>query len=283
MGASISSKEQPVVLITGCSEGGIGNCLARAFANQNCIVIATSRSLSSMRDLQGEDQDKFFLQELDVVNEESINKVVNFAIEKFGKIDILVNNAGIHCVGPLVEIPLSSIENTFNTNVYGPMRMVQAVVPHMIPRRKGKIVNVGSVAALAPGPWAGAYSATKCAIHSLSDTLRIELRVFGISVTTVVPGAVKSNFGNASETRYNRLPEWKFYKAFADAIRSRTTLSQGPKSTPGEELAKNTVAAVLKKNPPAWFSYGRLSFVSAILYHLPLCIRDFILRMAMKA
>ncbi|XP_026386432.1 NADPH-dependent 1-acyldihydroxyacetone phosphate reductase-like [Papaver somniferum] len=118
MGASISSKEQPVVLITGCSEGGIGNCLARAFANQNCIVIATSRSLSSMRDLQGEDQGKFFLQELDVDDEESINKVVNFAIEKFSRIDILVNNAGIHCVGPLVGIPLSAIENTFNTNVY---------------------------------------------------------------------------------------------------------------------------------------------------------------------
>ncbi|KAI3848721.1 hypothetical protein MKX03_025095, partial [Papaver bracteatum] len=107
MGASISSKEQPVVLINGCSEGGIGNCLARAFANQNCIVIATSRIKI---------QDKFFVQELDVINEESINKVVNFAIEKFGRIHILVNNASIHCVGPLVEIPLSGIENNFNTN-----------------------------------------------------------------------------------------------------------------------------------------------------------------------
>ncbi|OVA03317.1 Short-chain dehydrogenase/reductase SDR [Macleaya cordata] len=274
---------EPVVLITGCSEGGIGNCLARAFASQKCLVVATSRSLSSMRDLQSEDQGRFFLQELDVLSEESIQKVVNIVIEKFCRIDILVNNAGVHCVGPLAEILLSAIENTFNTNVYGPMRLIQAVVPHMIARRKGKIVNIGSVVGLAPGPWAGPYSASKAALHALTDTLRLELRTFGIKVTTVVPGAIKSNIGNASLASYSQMPDWKFYKSFEDSIRSRTYFSQGPKSTPGEEFAKKTVAVVLKKNPPAWFACGHHSTVIGILYHLPIFIRDFIIRMAMKA
>lgn len=272
--------EKPVVLITGCSGGSIGNALARAFAAENCIVVATSRSLNSMKDLEYDS--RFFLRELDVLSEECTGNALRDVIDKFGKIDILVNNAGIHCVGPLAEIPLSTVENTFNTNVYGPLRLIQAIVPHMVSRRKGKIVNVGSVSALAPGPWAGPYSASKAAVHALTDSLRLELHSFGIDVINVVPGAIKSNLGNTSLNNYDQMPEWKLYKPFQSSIRARTNLSQGPKATPTDEFAKKTVAAILKRNPPAWFSYGHLSTISAILYHLPLFIRDTILRIALK-
>lgn len=272
--------DRQVVLITGCSEGGIGHALARAFAEEKCLVVATSRSLPSMADLDHDS--RFFLQELDVLSEESVHHVLSSVLEKFGRIDVLVNNAGIQCVGPLAEIPLSAIENTFNTNVFGSMRLIQAVIPHMASRRKGKIVNIGSVTVLGPGPWAGGYTASKAALHSLTDTLRLELRPFGIDVINVAPGAVKSNIGNSALASYNRMPEWKLYKPFEAAIRERTNFSQGPKSTPSEEFAKKTVATVLKKNPPAWFSYGHYSTIMAIMYHLPLFIRDFILRLAMK-
>ncbi|KAJ9670812.1 hypothetical protein PVL29_027007 [Vitis rotundifolia] len=272
--------DRQVVLITGCSEGGIGHALARAFAEEKCLVVATSRSLPSMADLDHDS--RFFLQELDVLSEESVHHVLSSVLEKFGRVDVLVNNAGIQCVGPLAEIPLSAIENTFNTNVFGSMRLIQAVIPHMASRRKGKIVNIGSVTVLGPGPWAGGYTASKAALHSLTDTLRLELRPFGIDVINVAPGAVKSNIGNSALASYNRMPEWKLYKPFEAAIRERTNFSQGPKSTPSEEFAKRTVAAVLKKNPPAWFSYGHYSTIMAIMYHLPLFIRDFILRLAMK-
>ncbi|KAK7852489.1 retinol dehydrogenase 8 [Quercus suber] len=134
------SKE--VVLITGCSAGGIGYALARAFAAKNCQVVATSRSKVSMGDL--EQDPRFFLQELDVLSHDSVQRVVSTVVEKYGHIDVLVNNAGVQCVGPLAEIPLSALQRTFDTNLYGPMRLVQAVVPHMASRRKGKIVNVGS-------------------------------------------------------------------------------------------------------------------------------------------
>ncbi|XP_062007053.1 short-chain dehydrogenase ptmH-like [Rosa rugosa] len=271
---------QQVVLITGCSQGGIGHALARAFADEGCLVVATARSLSSMADL--EDDPRFFLQELDVVSEESVNEVVSTVVEKYGRIDVVVNNAGVQCVGPLAEVPLSALHHTFDTNVYGPMRLIQAVIPHMASRRKGKIVNVGSVSALSPGPWSGAYTASKAALQALSDSLRLELKPFGINVITVVPGAIRSNIGNSGLVGYNKMPEWKLYKPFEAAIRARVTFSQGPKSTPSEEFAKKTVSAILKKNPPAWFSSGHLSVIFAILYYMPIVVRDFVLRKAMK-
>ncbi|BBH05648.1 NAD(P)-binding Rossmann-fold superfamily protein, partial [Prunus dulcis] len=218
---------QQVVLISGCSQGGIGHALARAFAAEDCLVVATSRSLSSMADLQ--EDPRLFLQELDVVSDESVDHV-------YGRIDVLVNNAGVQCVGPLAEVPLSALQNTFNTNVYGSMRLIQAVVPHMASRKKGKIVNLGSVTVLAPGPWAGAYTASKAALQALSDSL----------------------------SRLHQMPEWKLYKPFEAAIRARATMSQGPHSTSAEEFAKRTAAAILKENPLAWFSYGHHSTIFAI-------------------
>ncbi|KAI3704332.1 hypothetical protein L1987_74550 [Smallanthus sonchifolius] len=270
-----------VVLITGCSSGGIGNALARAFAARDCLVVATARSISSMADLNGAD-DVYFLHELDVLSDDSVREVVWNVINKFGRIDVVVNNAGVQCVGPLAEIPLSSVEHAFNTNVYGSMRLVQAVVPHMASRKKGKTVNIGSISVLGPGPWAGVYTASKSALHALTDTLRLELKPLGIDVINVVPGSVRSNIGTSAIASYSKMPEWKLYKKYEGAIRERAYFSQGPKATASKEFANKTVVAILKEQPPPWFSFGQYSTIMAIMYHLPIFIKDFILKKAMK-
>lgn len=110
-------REEPVVLITGCSEGGIGYALARAFAAAGCAVVATARSRGSMRSLEGDS--RFLLLELDVLSDESVRGAVDAALDRFGRVDVLVNNAGVHLVAPLAEVPMASFDHVFKTNVYG--------------------------------------------------------------------------------------------------------------------------------------------------------------------
>ncbi|CAN1122639.1 Short-chain dehydrogenase virD [Linum perenne] len=155
--------------------------------------------------------------------------------------------------------------------------MVQSVVPHMASRRKGTIVNVGSVVGKAPTPWAGSYCASKAYVHAMSHSLRVELKPFGINVVLVIPGSIKSNLGKANMEKLQGIDhDWKIYKDFKEAIAERARASQGPKATDASILAKEVANRVLRSTskPPKLITFGHMTGLFAMLSVSPLWVRD---------
>lgn len=244
-GKAIVSKD-PTILITGCSSG-IGEALCREFHARGWQVIATARRLESLDGLRAEGMETL---QLDVNNRDDITRVVGTVLEIRGHIDILVNNAGYGLMRPTIEVGDSDLRSQLETNLISPLALIREVAPGMKQRGRGKIVNIGSISGVVPTPFSGAYCASKAALHALSDTLRMELKPFGIQVITVQPGATGSQFGStASRTarRYEYSGSW--YESLQDAIHYRAELSQ-KNATPARDFARQLTGILLRKRPP---------------------------------
>jgi NAD(P)-dependent dehydrogenase (short-subunit alcohol dehydrogenase family) len=257
------------------AKGGIGYEYCKAFAEQNCHVFASdiSQRMHDMLDLLPPDNIETL--ELDVASDEGVASAVDTIISKCGHIDILINNAGIGSSGPLAELPLDTIRKAWEIKTLGQLRLVQQVVPYMASRRSGSIVNVRSTVGQVPTPWAGSYCATKAAVHAMSNTLRVELRPFGINVVLLMPGAVRSNFGSADmEELRSRNHDWKLYREFEEAIVERARASQGGKATDATLFARHVVKKVLSRRPPKHIIFGHMTGLFAMLSWSPLWVRD---------
>ncbi|XP_052196154.1 short-chain dehydrogenase virD-like [Diospyros lotus] len=262
-----------VVLVTGCAKGGIGYEYCKAFANHNCHVFASDvpHRLPDLSDLSSENIETI---ELDVSSDQSVAAAVHTITSKHGRIDVLLNNAGIGSPGPLAELPLDAIRKAYEINALGQLRLVQHVVPHMAARRSGSIVNVGSIVGMVPTPWAGSYCASKAAVHAISNSLRVELRPFGINVVLVMPGAVASNFGKGSMEKLANY-EWKLYREFREAIEERARASQVSKSTDASVFARHVAEKVMMRPaPPKEIMFGHMTGFFRVLSWSPLWVRD---------
>lgn len=175
-----------VALVTGASSG-IGRAIAARLAGDGCLVFGTSRNPAKATALPG-----VTLLPLDVTDDASVSALVRTVLEQAGRIDVLVNNAGVAVVGAVEEVPLSLAHQQFETNYFGVLRMIQAVLPAMRSQGAGHIINVGSVAGHVAMPFAGQYTATKFALEGLSEALRHEVAAFGIKVALVEPGFFKT-------------------------------------------------------------------------------------------
>lgn len=175
-----------VVLITGASSG-IGEAIAQHLVNQSYIVYGTSRKPKS--DIQS----GVYMLALDVTKPDTITSAINTLLDKEGKIDYLINNAGMGITGPLEETPDNEIRRVFETNYFGALEVIKAVLPTMRAQRSGMVINITSIAGYMGLPYRGIYSATKGALGITTEAYRMELKEFNIQMTTIAPGDFATN------------------------------------------------------------------------------------------
>jgi NAD(P)-dependent dehydrogenase (short-subunit alcohol dehydrogenase family) len=173
------------ILITGASMG-IGRSLAEHLSKQGHRVYGTSRKAMT-------EAVSFEVLTMDVTNEQSVQSAISQIIEKEGRIDVVINNAGLGIIGALEEVPETMIQQVFETNVWGLLRVCRAVLPQMRKQNNGLIINISSVAATMGLPFRGIYSASKAAVEILTESLSIEVQPFGIRVCSVLPAEVKTS------------------------------------------------------------------------------------------
>lgn len=249
---------QKTILITGCSSG-IGAALARALAGRGHRVYATARRPQSLAPLEAEGLRTL---ELDVNDDASVARAFDAVAAEAGALDLLINNAGYSQVGAVIDLAREDLRRQFETNAIAPVAVARAALPLLraAVARNGSAVlaNVGSIVGFITTPFAGAYCASKAALHALTDALRMELAPFGIRVVSIQPGGVRSSFGNNAEAAI-RLPEDSAYRPVASAIRARAQAGQR-RATPVEQFVAPVVEALLRDSPPRVIRGGTNSF-----------------------
>ncbi|MCJ1474650.1 hypothetical protein MMC13_003310 [Lambiella insularis] len=231
------------VLITGCSSGGIGSALAQAFQAHDFHVFAGARSPSKMADLSALPHST--LLPLDVSSPSSIASALDAVrAHTGGTLDVLINNSGTGYFIPSLDADLDTAKRMFDVNVWGALAMTQAFAPLLIASR-GTVVNVGSVAGEIYPVWEGVYAASKAALATISETLRLELAPFHVAVLTVVAGEVKTNFfANASPYR---LPDASFYKPIESHVAAHARGEGLPAQSSPDAFAQLVLRDVLAR------------------------------------
>ena len=232
---------KPVALITGCSSG-IGQALAQVCLDEGYTVYATARNPDSLTPLTSRGA---IAVTLDVNQPDLVAACAQRLRNEAGRLDLLVNNAGYGAMGPVLDADRATLLRQFDTNVFAPLEMVRAHAD-LLREAKGLIVNIGSVSGITTTPFSGVYCASKAALHALSDALRLELAPFDISVLTVQPGAIASEFGNNASAAIT-LADTSWFKPWEKAVQARAAASQNAKSTPAREFAVELMGYI--RNP----------------------------------
>ncbi|WP_338648426.1 SDR family oxidoreductase [Flavobacterium sp. KS-LB2] len=178
-----------VVLITGGSSG-IGKSIGAFLHQKGFVVYGTSRNPERVLN------SVFPLVTLDVRDADSIHAAVAKVISISGRLDVVINNAGVGITGPLEETPMQEIKNNFDTNFFGPIEVMQAVLPQMRAQQSGLIINITSIAGYMGLPYRSVYSASKGALELITEALRMEVKSFGVDITNVAPGDFATNIAS---------------------------------------------------------------------------------------
>jgi NAD(P)-dependent dehydrogenase (short-subunit alcohol dehydrogenase family) len=225
-------------LVTGCSSG-FGRATVVELKKRGYEVVATARRTEAIADL---DADEHLA--LDVTDDASVKAVVAAA----GTIDVLVNNAGIGIGGPVELVPLAEVRRMFETNFFGPLRMIQAVLPQMRARGAGVIVNVSSVSGKVAAPLSGFYAASKHALEAMSEAMHVEAGHFGIRTIVIEPGFFKTNISESHVDYGVDAPPYDELRVTMEKLSAEL----GRNAAPGPEVVAMAIADALETPESAW-------------------------------
>src|SRR5438132_3299131 len=206
----MKSKTGQVALVTGASSG-IGEAAARALVGAGFTVYGTSR-----RATPGEKRGEVAFLPLDVTDDQSVAGAVREVLDRSGRIDVLVNNAGLGIAGAAEESSIEQARALFDTNLFGSIRMTNAVLPQMREQGSGRIINIGSVLGFLPAPYMALYCATKHAVEGYSESLDHELRTRGIRVSVIEPSYTRTQFEANTLEPDSQLDEYREIRAAMD-------------------------------------------------------------------
>jgi short-subunit dehydrogenase len=233
------------VLVTGASSG-IGAAVAQLFHRRGYLVFGTSRSAAS------ESHQEFPMLKLDVNSDDSANACIDEVLARAGRLDVLVNNAGFALGGAVEETSIAEAKEQFETNFFGVVRVVKAALPRMRETRSGRIITIGSLAGFVAIPYNAFYSGTKFALEGYMEALWFEVKPFGIGVSLVEPGFVRTGITQAARAAAQRLAAY-------DGPRDRTLAAMDRSVEKGiapEIVAKTVIRAAQTKNPKLRYRVG---------------------------
>ncbi|TLY06652.1 MAG: SDR family oxidoreductase [Thaumarchaeota archaeon] len=249
--------DQKVAIVTG-SSSGIGYETALLLARNGFRTYATMRNLEKAKaisDISKSEKLALHTIKLDVTDEKSVNEAIKTIKSDAGRIDVLVNNAGYGLTGSLEDLLMSEIKAQYETNVFGLIRVTQAVLPIMREQKSGIIVNISSIGGKMAIPLQSPYHGTKFAVEGLSESIAYELEPFGIKIVIIEPGAIKTNFDTGMVVaQKNQNPSSPYYKSMQKLQSSINSVFKN--GTPPAKVAEVILNAITTPNPNLRYTVG---------------------------
>jgi short-subunit dehydrogenase len=257
---NIMRSNKPIALVTGAS-AGIGNAVALGLVQAGYEVIGTGRRTAHLATRNG-----MTYLDLDVTSDESVAAAVAQVIDRYGRIDLLVNNAGVGSAGAAEESSVAQVQALFDINVFGVVRMTNAVLPHMRAQRRGRIVNISSVVGFMPAPFMAPYAASKHAVEGYSESIDHEVREHGVRVLLVEPGWTNTGFESNSVRADTPMAIYAKQRTIADKLIVEAVKAGDDPSA----VAQAVVAAATDTKPKLRYPAGsRAAMVSTMRRVVP--------------
>jgi NAD(P)-dependent dehydrogenase (short-subunit alcohol dehydrogenase family) len=238
-------------LVTGCSTG-LGRAFAQAALEHGHDVVVTARNPGQLEDFERAYPDSALTLALDVTDHDRIDEVVAAGVERFGSIDVLVNNAGYGYRAAVEEGEDAAVRMLFETHFFGPLKLIQAVLPAMRARRSGAIVNISSIGARMSWPGLSSYAAVKAGIEAMTSSLRKEVAPLGITAMILLPGGFRTAFVGSNLTQ-SRTPIADY--AATAGLRRKEQVQPSQHGDPAK-AAEALISVIEGPEPPLMLALG---------------------------